>query len=93
MSAISQNAAGGSVLMRIITSPWVIIGMVLYATGVLFWLLALSHGELSQIYPFSSLAYIGIVIGSYFIFHERITLLRLVGVGIIICGLIVIGFS
>ncbi len=93
MTAIGQNSGSGSLLMKIVTSPWVIVGMVLYGTGVIFWLLALSHGELSQIYPFSSLAYVGIVIGSYFLFHERVSLLRVIGIGIIICGLIAIGLS
>ena len=62
-----------SMLMGIVTSPWVIGGLVVYGSGVIFWLLALSSFELSYVYPFASLSYIGIILGSYFIFKEELT--------------------
>ncbi len=84
-----SGAAGGSMLMGIIKSPWVIGGLGVYGLGVLFWLLALSHFELSYVYPFASLSYIGIIVGSYLIFKERITALRLVGIAVIILGVLI----
>src|SRR5687767_15825849 len=84
---------GGSLIRNIVTSPWVIGGLVVYGLGVINWLLALSHLELSYAYPFASLSYIGIIVGSYFIFKVRITLLRVAGIAVIIIGVLVASLS
>jgi multidrug transporter EmrE-like cation transporter len=84
---------GGSLIRNIVTSPWVVGGLVVYGLGVINWLLALSHLELSYAYPFASLSYIGIIVGSYFIFKERITLLRVAGIAVIIIGVLVTSLS
>jgi len=89
MSGMGGAAGGGSLILRMTTSPWVVGGLVVYGLGVVNWLLALSHLELSYAYPFASLSYIGIIIGSYFVFKERITLMRLAGIAVIIAGVIV----
>jgi multidrug transporter EmrE-like cation transporter len=84
---------GGSLIRNIVTSPWVVGGLVVYGLGVINWLMALSHLELSYAYPFASLSYIGIIVGSYFIFKERITLLRVAGIAVIIIGVLVTSLS
>jgi drug/metabolite transporter (DMT)-like permease len=71
------------------TSPWVIGGLVVYGLGVLNWLMALSRLELSYVYPFASLSYVGIIIGSYFLFKEKLSRLRLIGIFIIIVGVLI----
>src|SRR5215813_5410377 len=73
---------GGSVPVRMATSIWVVGGLAVYALGVIFWTLALSGTELSKVYPFASLAYVGIVIGSYLAFKEPVNRLRLIGVAV-----------
>ncbi|MBC6937441.1 MAG: multidrug resistance protein [Chloroflexi bacterium] len=88
-----DTSGGGRVLLRIATSPWVIGGLAVYGTGVIFWLLALSYLELSYVYPFASLSYIGIIIGSYFLFKERLNALRLVGIAVIIIGVFITSLS
>lgn len=89
MGRMGQSEPGVSMIKRIILSPWVVGGLIIYGLGVVNWLLALSSFELSYIYPFASLSYIGIIIGSYFIFRERITVLRLVGIAVIISGVLI----
>jgi multidrug transporter EmrE-like cation transporter len=80
---------GTAFLKAIITSPWVIGGLAVYGFGVIFWMLALSYFEISYVYPFASLSYIGIILGSYFIFKERLTVMRLAGIAIIIAGVLI----
>jgi multidrug transporter EmrE-like cation transporter len=92
MSLIARSATT-SVFVRMVTSPWVIGGLAVYGVGVISWLFALSHLELSYAYPFSSLGYVGIILGSYFLFKERISAIRLVGIGVIILGLLIISQS
>jgi multidrug transporter EmrE-like cation transporter len=93
MQRIAASGSGRSLLLQIMFSPWVIIGMAVYGCGVIFWLVALSHLDVSFVYPFASLSYVGIIIGSHFIFNEHIPPRRLAGIGVIICGVILIGFS
>jgi multidrug transporter EmrE-like cation transporter len=84
---------GGSVPIRMATSIWVVGGLAVYALGVVFWTLALSGSDLTYVYPFASLAYVGVVIGSYFAFKEPINRTRLIGLVVIIVGLIIISTS
>jgi multidrug transporter EmrE-like cation transporter len=86
---VMSGISGAQLIRRMITSPWVIGGLIVYGTGVIFWLLALSHLDLSYVYPFASLAYIGIIIGSYLLFKERITRMRLFGIALIIAGVLI----
>ena len=84
---------GGSLPLRMARSPWVVGGLLVYASGVLFWTMALSYLQLSFVYPFGSLGYIGILIGSYFIFKEPLSRARLIGIGLIVFGLLLVSQS
>lgn len=90
MNGISVTVNGLGMIQQMVFSPWVISGLLVYGTGVIFWLLALSNFELSYVYPFASLSYIGIIIGSYFLFKERITMMRVLGIAVIIAGVLII---
>lgn len=89
MNMISRSSNNAGMIQRMVLSPWVIGGLAIYGTGVIFWLLALSNFELSYVYPFASLSYIGIIIGSYFLFKERITMMRVLGIAVIIAGVLI----
>lgn len=80
-------------ILRMAFSPWVVSGLAVYGLGVLFWLMALSYLDVTVVYPFASLSYVGIIIGSYFVFKENISSTRLLGIGIIIIGVTIIGLS
>jgi multidrug transporter EmrE-like cation transporter len=92
MSAIGPTA-GLKLLRQIVTSPWVVGGLVMYGSGVLFWLAALSRLDVSYLYPFASLSYIGIIIGSYFLFNEHVNRTRLIGIACVTLGVILTGLS
>ena len=80
---------GRNALVYMALSPWVIGGLIVYSCGVLAWLMALSRLEISYVYPFASLSYIGIILGSYFLFQDRISRLRLMGIIVIIVGVLI----
>lgn len=93
MGRMGGTAGMKNLILKMVTSPWVVGGLIVYALGVVNWLLALSHLELSYAYPFASLSYIGIIIGSYFIFKERITMMRIAGIAVIIAGVLITSLS
>jgi drug/metabolite transporter (DMT)-like permease len=83
----------GSVLWRIGTNPYVIIGLAIYVSGTVFWLTALSRVDLSYAYPFASLSYVLMLVASWLLFKENITPLRLLGSLIVCVGVFLISRS
>lgn len=82
-----------TVLWSMATNLWVVFGLLIYVTGTVFWLAALSRVDLSYAYPFASLSYVVMLAASWFIFHENITPLRLVGTLVVALGVILISRS
>jgi drug/metabolite transporter (DMT)-like permease len=65
----------GSILWRIGTNPFVIVGLAIYVSGTVFWLTALSRVDLSYAYPFASLSYLLMLAASWLLFHENVLLI------------------
>ncbi len=80
-------------LIRIFTTPRVIIGFLLFIFSALLWLRILQYADLSYAYPMLSMAYVLIVLSSKFILKEPVPLTRWIGVGIICTGIFLISQS
>jgi len=89
---LSMNQLG-SILWRIGTNPYVIAGLAIYVSGTVFWLVALSRVELSYAYPFASLSYVVMLAASWLLFHEDISLVRLLGTLVVGLGVFLISRS
>ena len=89
---IAANSIPGT-LWRIATNPYVVIGLMIYVCGTVFWLAALSRVDLSYAYPFASLSYVVMLAASWLLFHENITPMRLAGTLIVALGVLVISRS
>lgn len=83
----------GSILWRIVTNPYVVIGLGIYVCGTLFWLMALSRVDLSYAYPFASLGYVVMLVASWQLFSENISPLRLAGTLMVCLGVFLISRS
>jgi drug/metabolite transporter (DMT)-like permease len=81
------------ILWRVGTCPHVVIGLVLYGCGMVFWLVALSRVDLSYAYPFASVSYVGVLAASWFLFDEHIALRRLLGTAVVGLGVFLISQS
>lgn len=81
------------ILWSMATNLYVIIGLAIYMLGVVFWLAAISRVDLSFAYPFASLSYVLMLLVSWGIFGEKISLLRLVGTIVICVGVLIIARS
>lgn len=75
---------------RILLNPFVIAGLFAFFISMLVWLYVLSRMELSFAYPFVALNYVLILLGSYFLFKETITLHKMIGVVVIVIGVYLI---
>lgn len=73
--------------LLIFTKPLVLIGLFLFASSSVLWLIALSRTELSFAYPLLSISYATVAITSFLIFHETISWTRILGILIILIGI------
>ena len=69
---------------------WVISGFLSAFIASLAWMATLTKFELSYAYPFMSLAFVLVFFLSALFFHEAITWQKLIGLGLVIGGLIII---
>lgn len=81
------------VLWKLATNPYIVGGLALYAGGTIFWLAALSRVDLSFAYPFASLSYVIMLLASWHLFKENISLMRLAGTMVIGFGVFLISRS
>lgn len=70
---------------------FLICGFLFYGVGALVMLVAYKFGSLSVLQPILSLNYVLSIVLSVLVLHEPITLLRIIGVLIIILGAVLIG--
>jgi drug/metabolite transporter (DMT)-like permease len=80
-------------LIPMFMNPYVFFGFAAFGLSSLFWLIVLSRMELSLVYPLVSVAYVIVALFSYFVFKENVTLIRWVGVAVIMLGVFLISRS
>ncbi|MGH3187572.1 MAG: EamA family transporter [Streptosporangiaceae bacterium] len=92
MQIATSRAAhsGGSLVFRAATSPWVLLGLVVFGISAIAWLAALSKVPLSVAYPFNALGYLVILIASVLVLHERANLLTWLGSLLVVSGLLIV---
>jgi drug/metabolite transporter (DMT)-like permease len=92
MQVASARAAQthGSLAVRAATSPWVLLGLLVFAISAVAWLAALSRVPLSVAYPFNALGYLGILTASVLVLHERSNILTWVGSLLVVSGLVIV---
>lgn len=92
MQIASARAAdsGGSLALRAATTPWVLLGLVVFGVSAIAWLAALSKLPLSVAYPFNAVGYLVILLASILVLHERANVLTWVGSLMVVSGLVLV---
>ena len=88
-TADSLPIASGSPLRH----PSAIFAVTMITLGGVLWLVAMSKYELSFIYPYLSINYISVLLGSQWILHESVGWSRYASVIFIVIGLVLISRS
>jgi drug/metabolite transporter (DMT)-like permease len=83
----------GSLVIAAATTPWVLLGLVVFAVSAVAWLGALSRVPLNVAYPFNALGYIVILAASVVVLHERANLLTWAGSLLVVSGLVIVVLS
>ena len=81
---------GKSIVLLAATSPWILGGLVIFGVSSIAWLITLSRVPLSVAYPFNAIGYVGILVASSVILHERTNVWTWLGTLLVVSGLIVV---
>lgn len=85
-SILSSGIIAG--VFKILLNPWIIVGLGMFGVSFFFMAAALSSTDLTLAYPMmSGLVYIILIFVGFFIFKEKITVLRIMGIGTILLGI------
>jgi multidrug transporter EmrE-like cation transporter len=79
--------------IKIAGQPFIIGGMACYAVSVLIWIMALSRVPVSIAYPMLSIGYVVNAFVAYYWFGEPLVLQKMLGIGVIIIGLLLVANS
>ncbi|MBD2182606.1 EamA family transporter [Planktothrix sp. FACHB-1375] len=77
-------------ILQIITVPELIYGLICYGLGTLGYIFLLTRIELSIVGPSVALSYVFSVLLGRFFFREPVPLSRLIGLGLIVSGVILV---
>lgn len=91
VNLISLSGLNINAISKMITSPFLWSGAIMYGVSFVFYIFALSRGELGKISPVSqALTTLGVVTVSILIFHEPITASKIFGIVLLIAGTLII---
>lgn len=74
-------------------SAWVWFGFFLYFAGALVWLLVLGRIEVSLAYPFVGLGFVITALFGWWLNGDQVGAARLLGIGLVMSGIIVLSRS
>lgn len=77
-------------LMNIARVPWFWAGFACYGISLFTWIATLSRLPVSVAYPLVSIGYVVNALAAWWLFGESLTMQKLIGVGFIIVGVILV---
>lgn len=83
----------GALLWSAALNPLVILGLVSMTISMITHLMSLSRFEVSFVFPFLSIAYVIVAAWGYFFLGENVNPTRMVGIGTIVIGTIILSQS
>jgi multidrug transporter EmrE-like cation transporter len=79
--------------LRLATEPHICSGITCYVLSLIVWIMVLSRVEVSIAYPMVSIGYVVNAVAAWYLFGESITLMRVIGIGVIILGVFIVARS
>jgi multidrug transporter EmrE-like cation transporter len=79
-----------STTIAVAFQPLILTGLGCYVLSVGIWIVALSRVDVSVAYPMLSIGYVVNAFAAWWLFGEALTPMRLLGIGIILLGVIVL---
>lgn len=80
-------------LDKLIFNSYIIFGLICMVISMITHIISLSKFELSYAFPFISISYVIVFLGSYYLFNENLSIIRIFGLFLIILGTIFVAKS
>ena len=80
-------------IKTVISKPAVWLGMLSIAIGLVIWIFTLAGGDLSVVYPLSSVEYILVLFSAHFLLGEKIDRMKMAGTILVMLGIVLITMS
>ena len=77
-------------LATVALQPYIALGLLCYVVSVGIWIVALSRTQVSVAYPMTSLGYVINAFAAWWLFGEAVTPARLLAIGVILLGVILL---
>lgn len=87
----AERMHGG--IAKLLTNYWLAIGISLYLVSSVFYMMGISQGELTVLYPMISLGYIWALLWARLFFNERFTISKVGGLALIVLGVALINLG
>ena len=82
-----------SFMMHLLLNPWIILGLLSAVVAACAWMLAMTRLPISIAYPMMSLTYPLVIVASWWLLGETLSLWRAVGVVFILAGIALLGLE
>lgn len=97
MEKVGQAEFSSSKLLSLLaaaaSNPFIVLGLLTMTISMGTHLMSLSRFDVSYAFPFISLAYVIVAAWGYFVLGENVNAQRMVGIGIIVLGTVVLARS
>ncbi|MFL6144090.1 MAG: EamA family transporter [Labedaea sp.] len=90
MATERVKKTNGALFIKAVTSPWIVLGLVVFGVSAVAWLATLSKLPLSVAYPFNALGYLAILTASTLLLNERTNIWTWVGTACVATGLVIV---
>lgn len=90
---LSGGGGVGMMVWRMVSNPQIFLGLLFYGFSSIFWILVLKEKPLSLVYPMIGSSYILVVLFSWLVRHEMVSLTRWIGAVVITLGVVLISRS
>jgi uncharacterized membrane protein len=86
----AETSRLGGMVRRVVTNPWVLLGVTLQASFFFLYLTLLSRADVSKILPMTAFDYIVVAMLAQLLLAEAVTPARWTGIGFIVLGVFLV---
>jgi multidrug transporter EmrE-like cation transporter len=87
---LDEQRGAVELALNIGTQPWIVGGLACYVVSVALWIAALSRVDVMVAYPMLSIGYVVNAFIAWQFMGEALTMQRLVGIGVIMVGVVIL---
>jgi multidrug transporter EmrE-like cation transporter len=91
--AVEGLSFGSDFLQVALSTPALWITILCYVATFIAWMAVLTRMDLNRAFPLTALTYVTVPMLAFIFFGEQLPMLRVVGIGVIIVGVILIGWE